>query len=177
MPFFSNCNSKLICLVLSFLRHGAAPLFWTKQQGFDYGAYAKLRAQASYLEILELVEWIDQEIYRSVIKETLSCVSVIKQGFPDCISLNDRDVPSPGLDKRVAGVHLFNEEKYEEARYECPRDIREHKSAADCGKMCVKAAANKNTSGLRKEVGTITMTRVIVEVRDFVMDSDFLSVD
>lgn len=56
--YFVDADGDLFEHCLRFMRHGSCPLFWTKDNGFDYVKYASLQASAVFFMMNDLEDWI-----------------------------------------------------------------------------------------------------------------------
>lgn len=55
--------------ILNFMRRPARfPLFWTKENGFDFVLYSKLEAEADYFLLEDLRDWIRRSGFQEAIK-------------------------------------------------------------------------------------------------------------
>jgi hypothetical protein len=66
--YFVDANPELFKHILQFLRRGTYPLFWSYSGGFDYGRYLELGEEARFLEVPELVEWVDGKKYSDAVE-------------------------------------------------------------------------------------------------------------
>lgn len=64
---FIDCNGDTFSIILDFLRQNTFPIFFDNTAGHDEVKYNQVRAQADYLQIDSLVNWIDTRGYLDVI--------------------------------------------------------------------------------------------------------------
>ena len=63
--------------LLSFMRRPTRfPLFWTKENGFDYALYNKLEAEANYYLLQDLSNWIREGRYTDAVKTVVEVKKV-----------------------------------------------------------------------------------------------------
>jgi hypothetical protein len=77
--------------LLNFIRRPAQfPLYWPREDGFDYVLYSKLEAEADYFMLESLRDWIQAErylgavmVHRQQVRDNIysSCADVVLQNF------------------------------------------------------------------------------------------------
>ncbi|KAH6613941.1 hypothetical protein C7974DRAFT_321867, partial [Boeremia exigua] len=124
--YFLDADPELFNHLLQFMRRPSVfPLFWSKDQGFDYDLYQRLQAEAKYFQIDRLHSWIEKKAYLNAITihtyqpRTMELKDVKHDTMSGCMSENWHYVPK---------VHKT---------YVCPRRIAVHYGNQDrCGKAC-----------------------------------------
>jgi hypothetical protein len=89
--YFLDTDPELFEHLLRFMRRPSVfPLFYDKVQGFDYGLYARLQAEAKYFQIDTLSDWIKEKKYQSAIKveTSLPIVRELTQSLPETNTCN-----------------------------------------------------------------------------------------
>ena len=115
--------------MLSYLRHGQFPLLWSKGNGFNFEAYARLAIQADFFQIDRLKDWIEKQEYKSAIIQTKSVtIQVVEEP-------NQNTVLTSAPEARIIFTHISSRK-----RYICPRDIlSHHDNPRGCGRQCHNA--------------------------------------
>ena len=82
--FFLDADPNLFSHILHYLRRGTLPLLYTARDGFDYALYRALQAEAEYLGVFALAEWIKAKKYERMVSITYNCyLQNIFFGGPD----------------------------------------------------------------------------------------------
>lgn len=67
--YFVDADAEVFHHILNFLRRPSNfPLFWTKEIGFDYALYNRLKAEADYFLLHDLRDWIRKRTYLNAVK-------------------------------------------------------------------------------------------------------------
>lgn len=62
--YFLDADPELFNHLIGFMRRPSTfPLFWSKDQGFNYDLYQRLQAEAEYFQVHVLHDWIEQQRY------------------------------------------------------------------------------------------------------------------
>ena len=126
---FIDRNGKLFQHVLEYLRTGQFPIFFELGKGFDHIRYRNLMLEAQFYGVDSLASYIQCEGY-------LSSVTVSSKIYS---SLND--VPS-GV--TISHLHAVPRE---EVYWQCPRNIKVHKTEDMCGRACFNVLEGSSTLG------------------------------
>jgi hypothetical protein len=66
--YFLDADPELFDHLIRFMRRSSTfPLFYTKDQGFDYNLYQRLQTKAEYFQIDKLHDWIKEKNYLNVV--------------------------------------------------------------------------------------------------------------
>lgn len=126
-PYFIDLDGDVFADTLRYLRTGVFPLFYDKSKGHNYYLYTILLAQARYLQIPKLENWLEKNSYLQAISVTTS--------------IEEIDLAKIEAEKRTADidVEFHTTRRYREA-YVCPRGIASHYGQPQkCGKACARA--------------------------------------
>ena len=67
--YFIDADPEVFGHLLSFMRRPSKfPLFWTKENGFDYVLYSKLETEADHFHLADLRDWIREGRYKDAVK-------------------------------------------------------------------------------------------------------------
>lgn len=132
--YFIDLDPDVFQDVLNYLRLGNLPIFYNQAaNAFNYERYSAVLAQARYLGISRLIEWIEQKKFLATIKFGLR--SVIARGDDAFEKVLDAMGPDGGNYK----VDLYPTWVLKKV-YVCPRGIQVHHGNRDrCGRQCHQA--------------------------------------
>ncbi|KAL9012484.1 MAG: hypothetical protein Q9173_002753 [Seirophora scorigena] len=125
--YFLDLDPDIFTHVLRFLRAGLYPICYDGAKGHDVAAYAAIAAQAAYLGVPKLCDWVDGRRYlKAVTRESSAKIVEGEDGL--------RGVQ--GADTKVRYHPFWKTEK----NYVCPRGIAVHYgSPGKCGRACKQA--------------------------------------
>jgi hypothetical protein len=131
------------------------PLFWTKEKGFDYAFYNNLEAEADYLLLHDLRDWIRQKRYIDAVHITFETKALSEY------ELYDRN--SKRLHSDVE-VQNFLGSYSGERRYCCPLGIHSEDTRR-CSDKCmdVTRAHGSHFHDLAKKLTVMTKTTRFIE--------------
>ncbi|KAI4195986.1 MAG: hypothetical protein LQ348_002370 [Seirophora lacunosa] len=126
-PYFLDLDPDTFTHVLRFLRTGLYPICYDGAKGHDLAAYAAIAAQAAYLGVPKLYDWVDERRYlKAVTRESSAKIVEGEDGL--------RGVCGAGTKIRY---HPYWKT---ERNYVCPRGIASHYgSPGKCGRACKQA--------------------------------------
>lgn len=133
--YFIDADGTLFPYILRYLRTGALPIFFSSLNGHDHGMYNALLAEAQYLEILQLTNWLRNKEYEKAVRLEYTIQEF--RGLDRGSSRLDRTCSS---DEELKHYPAWKTKKV----YVCPRGIDQHRGDPDsCGRMCKKAQGDK----------------------------------
>ena len=151
--YFLDVDPDLFAHLLAFMRRSTNfPLFWTKDQGFDYSLYQRLQAEAEYFQMDSLYNWIKDKRYLEAI--TIRTYKPEKRDLKDIT--HERINGNMSEDwSYIPRVHKT---------YVCPREIRCHYGNRDaCGRACREYQGDADTDYDEEEyVEVVSVRREIV---------------
>ena len=132
--YFLDADPELFEHLLRFMRRpDVFPLFYTKSNGFDYGLYSRLEAEAEYFQIDALHQWIKEKRYQQVVK--------VKTGVPTTRNIVLIE-PSTCDGNTTEKWHVIPRTRQV---YVCPRQIGVHQGdPSKCGLACRKAQGDSD---------------------------------
>lgn len=81
---FIDADPDVFQHVLRYLQRGVLPVFWSLEQGFNYGLYAALLQEARYFGVQNLEKWIAEKKYLNTI--TIQQATEIVEALDDGMS-------------------------------------------------------------------------------------------
>ncbi|KAL8957711.1 MAG: hypothetical protein Q9193_005093 [Seirophora villosa] len=125
--YFLDLDPDTFTHVLRYLRTGLYPICYDSGKGHDLAAYAAIAAQAAYLGVPKLYDWVDGRRYlKAVTRESSAKIVEGEDGLHG----------AHGADTKVRYHPCWKMEK----RYVCPRGIAVHyDSPGKCGRACKQA--------------------------------------
>jgi hypothetical protein len=130
--YFVDIDPDIFPYILNWARHALPPFFWDKTNGFNYELYDKVQAQADYLGVHELRDYIKEQNYLQRIQWERESPKV-----ETALSvLMSRTVDDANVDVKREVVTMTRK------WHVCPRRLAVHRVPATeprkCGKDCWK---------------------------------------
>jgi len=161
-PFDFHADPDIFKHLLDYLRNDTFPLFWTKDNGFDFVLYQRVQQDAELFHLWELRDWIREQKYLQAVRIVYEeSVEMLEAGMKLSV-LGNVDV-----ERRVVTrlTPIFN----------CPRGIPVHRVIRGvplvCGKDCRKSLGSRTEAECYEDV---PFTEVITLKKTYVFDSAVL---
>lgn len=164
---FVDADPELFKHILRYLRDGQYPLFYETNSGFDYGKYHDLLLESKQLKIQKLVDWIEQEKFKEVVKvsfQTYKMMDVVDSFYMNeyMQELNQKYIQEPCSVQLVAST---------KRRYVCPREIPVHRELSDCGRKCLKARIGTSPEYIYKPCYKAYVTKKFIKIDQKALDA------
>ena len=130
--YFIDADPEIFKHILRYLRTRAFPLFYSRADGFDYGLYAALLAQAKFFGIPRLADWIRNRKYQEAVR--------IRTSVNTSMSLmSNATVKGPSENDPASNGITYNHLHIKKRVYRCPSKTPVHTEPSHCGKRCANA--------------------------------------